>query len=131
MNHLKAFIAATVITALVACVMLVIGINAIRNSPPVSASTLSSNASVVTGNASANSDDVNQLRATINQYQQREKQYQQQLNDLNQQVDTLNQQLDEANQQVSQFTDIMQQLQQYGLIQIDANGTIRVRRGSR
>lgn len=123
MNHLKAFIAATVITALVACGMLVIGINTVRNTPPVAANTLSPNASVVTTNPSAaNTAEVTQLRETISQYQTREKQYQQQLNDLNQQLDA-------ANQQISQYTQIMQELQRYGLIQVGNDGTIRIGRG--
>lgn len=123
MNHLKAFLAATVTTALVACLMLVIGINAVRTAPPAAANTVSPNASVITTSAPANTDQINQLRDTINQYQSREKQYQQQLNDLNQQLDA-------ANQQISQYTRLMEALQRYGLIQVSADGTIRIRRGS-
>ncbi len=130
MNQLKALLTASAITALVACAMLAIGVNAARNMPAPAAAPVSANASVVNTNSSAsNPAEIQQLRDLVNQYQTREQQYQQQLNDLNQQLDQASQQLQQANQEVDQYNQVMQALQRYGLIQVTADGRIRIRRG--
>ncbi|HZQ08188.1 MAG TPA: hypothetical protein VFD70_16510 [Anaerolineae bacterium] len=115
MKHLKAFLAASLITGFIACAMFAIGMSAIfRNSTPVNAASDASN-TVSTDNL-----DANQLRNLVNQYAARERQYQSQINNLNNQLDA-------ANQQLAQYRNLLQILQQRGILQILANGQIRIR----
>ncbi|HZQ08152.1 MAG TPA: hypothetical protein VFD70_16330 [Anaerolineae bacterium] len=116
MKHLKAFLAASCITALIACAMFAIGMSAVfRNSANAASSTINP--------VSTDNLDANQLRELVNQYAAREKQYQSQINDLNNQLDT-------ANQQLAQYQNLFQILQQRGIIQILSNGQIRIRANS-
>lgn len=126
MNRFKALVAATLVTALIACGMLAVGMSAIRDRPLVAAASAAENTSAISGGNESGAH-VQQLQNLVQQYQAREKQYQSQLQDLNQQLDQANQQLDGANAQVSQYEQLLQALQARGVIQITADGRIRVR----
>jgi septal ring factor EnvC (AmiA/AmiB activator) len=132
MNQLKALFASLLVTGLLAAVMFVIGASAVLSRPaaPVNAA---SNVSAVTNNTAASSAETQQLRDLVNQYQAREKQLRAQLDDMNQQLNEkdqqlaqANDQLAQANQQIGQFQNLLEALQERGVIQITADGRIRI-----
>jgi peptidoglycan hydrolase CwlO-like protein len=133
MNQLKALFASLLVTGLVAAVMFVIGASAVL-SRPVATVNAASNVSAVTNNtAAASSAETQQLRDLVNQYQAREKQLRAQLDDMNQQLNEKDQQLaqantqlEQANQQIGQFQNLLEALQERGVIQITADGRIRI-----
>lgn len=117
MKKLPAFIAAFIITACIGAGILALAANALFNQNTVALASAPSQSS----NASSQADQatVQQMQDLINQYQQREKQYQDELSKASQQ-------LQDANQQISEYQNILQQLQQMGVINISRNGQISV-----
>jgi len=127
MKQVQAILASVLVTGLIAGVMVVIGGSALFSRPAVSVSA-APNAAVVSHSDTANSDaDAAQLRALVNQYQAREQELRAQLDDLNKQLDEQNQQLAQSNQQVQQYENLLQALQERGVIQIMSDGRIRIR----
>lgn len=127
MNQFKALVASILVTGLIAGAMVVIGGSALFNRPMVSASAASDGAVVSNTNAADVAADAAQLRVLVNQYQAREKELGAQLDDLNKQLDERDQQLAQANQQLEQYQNLLQALQERGVIQITADGRIRIR----
>jgi TolA-binding protein len=129
MKHLPAFIAAFIITAIVACAMLAIGANALinKNTVPVSNAPANSSSGVVPVSSTDNSTQANnatqaqiqQLQSLISQYQARDQQYQSQLNQLIQQVN-------QDNTQIQNLQNILVELQNRGLIFIGRDGRILI-----
>jgi hypothetical protein len=126
MNKKPALIAAFLTTTVVALAMLMIGLSAyinpdsvpISTSPAAAVAAAPGDGNVALVSASTTNDQVQQLQALVAQYQSREQQYQSQLND--------------ATAQVQQYQQLLNQLQQAGVIQIDRNGQVstpRRRRG--
>jgi septal ring factor EnvC (AmiA/AmiB activator) len=119
-KQISAILAALFITGFIALCITVVGANALvnKNSVPVSNSP---QATVVASSANdpsaATQTQIQQLEDRINQYQQREQQYQQELQ-------TAQQQLQDANSQLAQFQQLLQVMQQRGLILINQNGQI-------
>lgn len=114
LKRLQAFIAATVITAILAVCMLVVGLNAAMNPNSVPVVDISAPSNSLSAPASTtDQSQINQLTDLIKQYQDREKQYQAQLN--------------QTNTQLKQYQSILQELQRRGLIRINADGTIQLR----
>ena len=152
MKRLQGLIAATLTTIVISLGMLVIGVSAAANtnSVPVSNSpaeaaqaSLASSAAVSTaGSAAANTASANaaavaaqaqaqltqaqakidQLQNLIKQYQDREKQYQTE-------IKSQAQKLTDANNQEATFQQVLQALQDRGLIQISRDGRIFVAGG--
>jgi peptidoglycan hydrolase CwlO-like protein len=120
-KQISAILAAFVITGFIALCMTVVGANALvnKNSVPVSNSPQATVVASTTNDpsAAAAQTEIQQLEARINQYQQREQQYQQELQTAQQQIQT-------ANSQIAQFQQLLQVMQQRGLIFIDQNGQI-------
>lgn len=120
-KQISAILASLFITGFIALCITVVGANALvnKNSVPVS------NSPNATAVASGSNDptttsaqaEIQQLEARIQEYQKREQQYQQELQ-------TAQQQLQQANSQVSQVQQLLQVLQERGLIFIDQNGRI-------
>lgn len=133
MKQLQAIVASIVVTGLIACVTVVIGGSALFSRPAVSVSA-ATNAETVSSNAAPDaSADTAQLRDLVNQYQGREQQLRAQLADVNKQLDEkdaqlsqANAQLDGANQQIQQFQNLLEALQERGIIQITGDGRIRI-----
>ena len=124
MKRLQGLIAATFITAIVAVGMVGIGVNATSNpnSVPVSDSP-NQTAQVSTSAASDQvSAQIDQLQNLIKQYQSREQQYQNE-------IKSLSQQLSDANATANQAQQVLQALQERGLIQITRDGRIFLRGG--
>ncbi len=118
MKRIQAIIAATIITGIIAAGMLVIGASAILNQNTVPVSNSPSAAPAVTNITSTDPQaqaEINRLQSLVSQYQNREQQYQAQINQLN--------------GQVQQMTDILNQLQQRGIIRIMNDGSIQLGRG--
>jgi septal ring factor EnvC (AmiA/AmiB activator) len=119
-KQISAILAELFITGFIALCITVVGANALvnKNSVPVSNSP---QATVVASSANdpsaATQTQIQQLEDRINQYQQREQQYQQELQ-------TAQQQLQDANSQLAQFQQLLQVMQQRGLILINQNGQI-------
>jgi peptidoglycan hydrolase CwlO-like protein len=119
LKRLIAILTAAVMTSLIALGMLVVGVSAMMNpnSVPVSDSP---DAPAAVAQTTTTSDpqaaaQINQLKSLVTQYQNREKQYQTQI--------------DQLNQQVQQLQNVLQQLQSMGVIRINGDGTIQLRRG--
>jgi uncharacterized protein HemX len=116
MKRLTALIAAFGMTAVVGLAMLGIGFNAMTNQNVVQ--TQNSPAQI----SDASSAQLQQMQNLIQQYQIRDQQYQSQLN-------TVVQQLNQRNTQVQEFTQLLMELQNRGLIFIQPDGTILIPRG--
>jgi hypothetical protein len=130
MKSLPAILFALGMTAVVVVAMLVIGGNALANTntTPV---TNSPNTSAV-ANASFSSSDqaqLTQLQQLVSQYQDREKQYQQELADAVTRLNDANTQLQDANTQLQQYQQLVQLLQQRGIITITSDGQVMLGRG--
>jgi uncharacterized protein YlxW (UPF0749 family) len=123
-KQVVAFLAAFVITGIVALSMLVIGVNAATNPNSVAASNSPASA-VANVSASPNSSQaqIAQLQNQIAQYQAREQQYQTALN-------SDNQQLSQTSQEMQMIRQLLAYLQNSGLIRIDNQGQITVVGGS-
>ncbi|HEX9018788.1 MAG TPA: hypothetical protein VF806_06360 [Anaerolineaceae bacterium] len=137
MKKVPAIIAAFVVTSMVAIAMLVIGVNAFFNptsvqaaSSPASDTQQAANSSgvPVTGASADTAAQIAQLQQRIQEYQTREQQYQDQLNQAKQQLQQQNTEIQQASSQVQQYQQVLMALQQMGIIQIDSNGQIYLRR---
>ncbi len=125
MKRLQGFIAATFITAIVAVGMVGIGANALSN--PNSVAVSNSPASNSPAQVSAKATDqsaaqIEQMQNLIKQYQNREQQYQTE-------IKSLSQQLSDANATAEQAQQVLQALQERGVIQITRDGRIFLRGG--
>jgi len=130
MKRLQGFIAATFITAIVAVGMVGIGANALSNPNSVAVSDSPAQAAQATQATQASSKavseqtaaQIDQLQNLIKQYQSREQQYQTE-------IKSLSQQLNDANTTADQARQVLDALQQRGLIQITRDGRIFLRGG--
>jgi peptidoglycan hydrolase CwlO-like protein len=112
-----AFLAAFIITAIVALSMLAVGVSAAVNPNGVTASN-----SLTAQSVSSTTNDQSQvaeLQNRIAQYQAREQQYQAT-------IDSYNQQLSQASQEVQMAEQVLVALQNRGLIRIDNQGQITI-----
>ena len=115
-KHVPAFLVAFGMTSLVAVAMLTLGLNALFNK---NVSAAEAAAPVVTEIVIPDSATVEDLQAVITEYQAREAAYQ---TELTQAADQLNQ----VNAQVQQYESLITELQNLGVIQMDANGQVTV-----
>ena len=131
MKRIQGLIAATFITGIVAVGMVGIGANAISNpnsvavsdSPAKTAQTAQAASGAATSAASDQTTaEINQLQSLIKQYQSREQQYQTE-------IKSLSQKLSDANAVADQAQQILQALQERGIIQITQDGRILLRGG--
>lgn len=119
MKKFAAILAALLITVCIGLAMFALGANALLNpngaafaSAPGNSNTTTSGSNVNSALASdPNAAQVKQLQDLVAQYQQREKQYRDQLNQARQQ-------LGQASQQIQQYQNLLEALQQAGIIQI-------------
>ena len=123
-KQVVAFLAAFIITGIVALSMLVVGVNAAINPNGVAASnspaSSAANISTSTGSSQA---QIAQLQSLVAQYKAREQQYQAAIN-------TDNQQLNQATQEIQMVQQLLAYLQSRGIIQIDNQGQTTVIGGS-
>lgn len=136
MKRLQGLIAAAVTTIVISLGMLVIGADAATNTnrAPVNdtpaqaaqaslAKTSSTNATANTATATDPAQaQIAQLQGLVKQYQDREKQYQAE-------IKSQAQKLADANNQAATFQQVLQALQERGLIQITRDGRIFVAGG--
>jgi biotin-(acetyl-CoA carboxylase) ligase len=124
MKRLQGLIAATFITGLVAIGMVGIGVNATSNPSSVAVSNSPAQATQVSAKAAADqtSAQIDQMQNLIKQYQSREQQYQTE-------IKSLSQKLSDANATADQARQILQALQERGIIQITRDGQILLRGG--
>jgi hypothetical protein len=121
MKHFTALLAALGMTAIVGLALLGIGLNAMVNRNVVQTQDAPS-VSTTSQISVASSTQVDQMQSLIRQYQARDQQYQSQLN-------SVIQQLNQRNAQLQQFTQLLLELQNRGLIFIQPDGTILIPRG--
>lgn len=124
MNRLKASIAAFLVTAMVACGMLAVGLAVAFNPKGVAASNspvsqAAADSTAVAGASSADAQalaqaqaQIAQLQDLIGQYKTREQQYQAQLG--------------QANQEVQGYQQVLIELQRRGVIRITNDGRIAI-----
>ena len=127
MKRFRGLIAATFITGIVAVGMVGIGVNAASNTNtvPVSdspAQSVQSTQAATKAAADQTSAQIDQLQNLIKQYQSREQQYQTE-------IKSLSQKLNDANTTADQARQILQALQDRGIIQITRDGQILLRGG--
>ncbi len=125
MKRFRGLIAATFITGIVAVGMVGIGVNAISNTNtvPVSDSPAQAVQSTQTSTkvaADQTTAQIDQLQNLVKQYQSREQQYQTE-------IKSLSQKLNDANATADQARQILQALQERGIIQINRDGQIFLR----
>jgi len=124
MKRLQGLIAATFVTGIVALGMVGIGVNATSNPNGVAVSDSPAKTVQVSANTAADqtSAQIDQLQNLIKQYQSREQQYQTE-------IKSLSQKLSDANGTADQARQILQALQERGIIQITQDGRILLRGG--
>jgi flagellar motor protein MotB len=139
MKRLQGLIAATFITALVAVGTVGIGVNALSNPNSVAVSNSPASNSLASNSLASNSPaqaaqvsskaatdqtsaEIDQMQNLIKQYQSREQQYQTE-------IKSLSQKLSDANATADQARQILDALQQRGIIQITQDGRIFLRGG--
>jgi biotin-(acetyl-CoA carboxylase) ligase len=127
MKRLQGFIAASFITAIVAVGTVGIGVNALSNPNTVAVSNSpaqTTQAAQVSTKAATDqtSAEIDQMQNLIKQYQSREQQYQTE-------IKSLSQKLSDANATADQARQILDALQQRGIIQITQDGRIFLRGG--
>ena len=124
MKRLQGLIAATFITGIVALGMVGIGVNAASNPNSVVVSNSPAQTVQVSTNTATDqtSAQLDQLQNLIKQYQSREQQYQTE-------IKSLSQKLSDANATADQAQQILQALQERGIIQITRDGRILLRGG--
>jgi len=124
MKRLQGLIAATFVTGIVALGMVGIGVNATSNPNSVAVSDSPAKTAQVSANTAADqtSAQIDQLQNLIKQYQSREQQYQTE-------IKSLSQKLSDANGTADQARQILQALQERGIIQITQDGRILLRGG--
>jgi hypothetical protein len=129
MKSLPAILFALGMTAVVAITMLAIGGNALVNTNTTPVTNSPNTSSVAPASFSADSTQLSQLQQLVTQYQDREKQYQQELADAVQRLNDANTQLNDANTQLQQYQQLVQLLQQRGIIRITSDGQVLLGRG--
>jgi hypothetical protein len=132
MKRLQGFIAASFITAIVAVGTVGIGVNAlsnpnsvaVSNAPASNSPAQSTQAAQISTKAATDqtSAEIDQMQNLIKQYQSREQQYQTE-------IKSLSQKLSDANATADQARQILDALQQRGIIQITQDGRIFLRGG--
>jgi biotin-(acetyl-CoA carboxylase) ligase len=124
MKRLQGLIAATFITGIVALGMVGIGVNATTNPNSVAVSDSPAKASQVSAKVAPDPSaaQIDQLQNLIKQYQSREQQYQTE-------IKSMSQKLSDANATADQARQILQALQERGIIQITQDGRILLRGG--
>ncbi len=125
MKRLQGIIAATLITGIVGFGMVGIGVNAVSNPNSVAVSNSPAQTAQTTQTVASSASDqttaqINQLQSLVKQYQSREQQYQTE-------IKSLSQKLSDANAVADQAQQILQALQQRGIIQISQDGRIFLR----
>ena len=114
-KSIAAFIAAVLVTGLLAGAMFFIGRDAFGNS--------TAKAEAAVASTTVSTDTVAQYEQVVKEYQSRESQYQAQLAQATDQINT-------ANQQIQQYQSLLEQLQSAGLITIASDGTVTVNQTS-
>ena len=114
-KQFPAFIAAIIVTSVIALAMMITSVNALTNKNGTVVSNDPARNSSTTSNI--NQAQIDQLLARISEFQQREAKYQQLLQDSQQQ-------LQQANAQNQQYRQFVFSMQQAGLIQIRTDGTV-------
>ncbi len=109
LKRLYAFLAALIVTGIVALCMLVIGVSAAMNPNTVPIADSPSDPAAASASSPA---QIDQMQSLIQQYQNREKQYQTQLNQMN--------------TQLQQYQSLLQDLQRRGIIRINADGSYQL-----
>jgi peptidoglycan hydrolase CwlO-like protein len=129
MKRLQGLIAASFITTIVAMGTVGIGVNALSNPNTVAvsnspASNSPAQSTQVSSKAATDqtSAEIDQMQNLIKQYQSREQQYQTE-------IKSLSQKLSDANATADQARQVLDALQQRGLIQITQDGRIFLRGG--
>ena len=125
MKKLPAVIAAVVTTVVFGIIMVAVGANALLTPTTVAAASAPADPTQ-TATADTQSAQIQQLQERIAQYQAREKQYQTQLNEATQQLQQSNTQLQQAGAELQQYQQLVQGLQQMGVIAVNSNGQIVV-----
>jgi uncharacterized protein YlxW (UPF0749 family) len=121
MKTIPAIIAALVVTLVLGFAMIAIGGDALANTNSVPVlNSPDQNTAAVSG--SALDTQVADLQALVQQYQARENQYKTELDQAATRIKT-------AETKLATDEQVLQALQQRGLIRIDANGQIFLRRG--
>lgn len=108
---ISAFLAAVVVTTLLAGAMFLIGQDAFGTS--------TARAAAVSASAATSPEAVAQYEQVVSQYQQRETQYQAEIAQATEQINA-------ANQQIHQYQSLLEQLQSMGLISITGDGSVMV-----
>ncbi len=115
---MPAFLFAFGMTAVIAIIILALSMNVLFNHNTVPIKSSSTAASDPPAAASASGSlSVQQLQALVQQYQSRESQYQTELQQAASQINTLN-------QQNQQYQNLINALQQAGVIRVDSNGNV-------
>jgi peptidoglycan hydrolase CwlO-like protein len=122
MKKIPAVVAVMITSIVIVLAMMLIGVNAFLNPDTVAQASAPAGANAVAV-SSSDSTQIQQLQARIAEYQSREQQYQDQLN----QVETS---LQQANSQLQQYQQLVDALQQMGLIRVNQNGQIFIGRFS-
>jgi len=117
---IPAFAAALGITVVLAIIALAFGVNALHNHNTVPLQTTAPNDPPA---ATSGQADLQQLQALVQQYQSREAQYQSQLQQAANQINQLT-------QQNQQYQDLINFLQQAGVIQVGNDGRVYIRRNT-
>ncbi len=112
-KNIAPLFAALIVTAILGLGMFFIGENAINASAAASPSTISDETAV-------------QLQEILVAFQTREIQYQNELNQAITEIGVINAQLSVANQQIQEYENLLQELQNSGVISIAPDGTVSV-----
>jgi septal ring factor EnvC (AmiA/AmiB activator) len=135
MKKIPAILASLCITACIGLGMFAVGANALFNpngvaaaSDPTSSISANRDSNARVPAVDANTTQLKQLQDLVAQYQQREQQYQQREQQYQDQLNQARQQLSQASQQVQQYQNVLEALQQAGIIQING-GQILIPRG--
>lgn len=129
-KQLPAFLAAILMTAIIALAMVVTSVNALFNKDgvnPVNAVTTTPGSAPVTSSSAADQAKIQQLQARIDEYAQREQQYQQREQQYQQLLQSNQDQVQQATRQVQQIQQLLSALQERGLIRIQEDGSIVIR----
>ncbi len=141
MKQIPAIVAAIIVTIVIGLGMFAVGANAfldtatvaIAESPAdVNVSTTSSTTPGIDAQSQAQikqqQDLIAQYQAREKQYQDREKQYQTELKDAAQKLTDANATAQQYQDQVQQYQNVFMQLQQRGIIRVNADGQIQLPR---
>jgi septal ring factor EnvC (AmiA/AmiB activator) len=126
MKAMPAILFALAITAVIAISMFAIGSNAIVNPSTVP---VSNSPNTAPGASASVQQQIDQMQKLINQYQSREQQYQSELSQAAQQLNQVNAQLNQASQSLQMYQQLVQELQNAGVIRITNDGRVFISRG--